>query len=84
MVSSRRPGVPKSAVFMTLGLAERTRGGCFKVALSADPNRNPTRQRGMRQDQIFLAHGYANLIPIITRRVSEDALTGDWRRLVPR
>ena len=43
MVSSTRPGVPKSAVFMTLGLAERTRGGCFKVAISADPNRNPTR-----------------------------------------
>jgi hypothetical protein len=30
----------------------------FEVVLSAEPleNRNPTRQRGMRQDQIFLAH----------------------------
>jgi hypothetical protein len=44
----------------------------FEVTLSAEPleNRNPTRQRGMKQDQVFLAHasGYEK-----TRNFKTDA-----------
>ena len=52
----------------------------FEVALSAEllANGNPTRQRGLSQDQIFLAHasGYEKSAPSkLARRVSDCPLT---------
>ena len=63
-----------------------TRRVSFEVALSAEllENRNPTRQRGMSLDQVFLAHASGYEKSATSKRVSEEPTAIDRQQGLPR